>query len=188
MIRSSMAMLEDKLLIWRLKRGHEPALVRVYMKYRSLLLKLACGLVRDTGTAEDLVQDVFVSLAESVDRLHVNGSLKGYLIQSVINRARNLNRAQNVRRSGNHGADDIVAPDEARPERWVLHHDQLEHLHRALEQLPSEQREVVTLHLRAELTFREIARLQEVSINTVQSRYRYGIEKLRALMNSEFEP
>jgi RNA polymerase sigma factor (sigma-70 family) len=183
-----MAMLEDRLLIWRLRRGHEPALVRVYTKYRSLLLKLACGLVRDTAAAEDLVQDVFVSLAESADRLCVNGSLKGYLIQSVLNRARNLHRAESVRQSRAADARERAASEETPPERWVLHHDQLEHLHRALEQLPPEQREVVTLHLRAELTFREIARLQEASVNTMQSRYRYGIEKLRALMNSELEP
>jgi len=180
-------MLEDKLLLWKLKRGHEPAMVRVYLKYRRLLLKLACGLVRDTGTAEDLVQDAFVSLAESVSRLRVNGNLKGYLIRSVVNRARNLRRANSARR-GNPVTDDLPAPDEVRPDRWVLHNDQLQHLHRALEQLPPEQREVVTLHLRADLTFREIARLQDVSINTVQSRYRYGLEKLRALMNSELEP
>jgi RNA polymerase sigma factor (sigma-70 family) len=183
-----MAMLEDKLLIWRLKRGHEPALVRVYAKYKNLLLKLACGLVRDTGTAEDLVQDVFVGLAESVDRLRVNGSLKGYLIQSVLNRARNFHRAKNLRQSRDAGTPERIAPEEMGPERWVLHHDQLDRLHRALAQLPPEQREVVTMHLRAELTFREIARLQEASINTVQSRYRYGLEKLRALMNSELEP
>lgn len=183
-----MAMLEDKLLIWRLKRGHEPAMVRVYTKYKNLLLKLACGLVRDTATAEDLVQDVFVSLAESAYRLQVNGSLKGYLIQSVLNRARNLHRANAVRRGGNLAPQDMAAPDEVRPDRWVLHCDQLQRLHRALEQLPPEQREVVTLHLRADLTFREIARLQNASINTVQSRYRYGLDKLRALVNGELEP
>jgi len=183
-----MAMLEDKLLIWRLKRGHEPAMVRVYTKYKNLLLKLACGLVRDTGAAEDLVQDVFVSLAESVDRLRWNGSLKGYLIQSVINRTRNFHRAKSLRQSRDAGTLERAAPEEVGPDRWVLHHEQLQHLHQALEQLPLEQREVVTLHLRAELTFREIARLQDASINTVQSRYRYGIEKLRTLMNSELEP
>jgi RNA polymerase sigma-70 factor (ECF subfamily) len=183
-----MAILEDKLLIWRLKRGQEPAMARVYAKYRNLLLKLACGLVRDTTSAEDIVQDVFVSLAESVDRLRIDGSLKGYLIQSVVNRARNLHRAGSRRMCKNPGAEDVAAPEEVRSDRWVLLDDQLEHLHRALGQLPPEQREVVTLHLRAELTFREIARLQEASINTVQSRYRYGIEKLRALLNSEMEP
>ena len=182
-----MAMLEDRLLIWRLKRGHEPAMARVYAKYKNLLLKLACGLVRDTAAAEDVVQDVFVGLAESVDRLKVGGSLKGYLIQSVLNRARNLHRANAVRRNGNPVTEDVPATEEVRPDRWVLHHDQLQHLHEALRQLPPEQREVVTLHLRADLTFREIARLQNASINTVQSRYRYGLEKLRTLMNSEFE-
>ncbi len=183
-----MSMLEDKRLIWRLKRGQDSALVRVYAKYKNLLLKLACGLVRDTAAAEDLVQDVFVGLAESVDRLQVNGSLKGYLIQSLLNRTRNYHRAMEVRRDGNPGTESPVAPEETRPEQWVLHHERLQHLHRALDQLPLEQREVVTLHLRAELTFREIARLQNTSINTVQSRYRYGLEKLRALMSSEFEP
>jgi len=183
-----MSMLEDKLLIWRLKRGHEPAMVRVYAKYRKLLLKLACGLVRDPAAAEDVVQDVFVALAESVDRLRINGSLKGYLIQSVLNGARNLHRAKSLRGAANVGMADVVAPEESRPDRWVLHHDQLQRLHRALEQLPPEQREVVTLHLRADLTFREIARLQDASINTVQSRYRYGLERLRNLMNGESEP
>ncbi len=182
-----MAMLEDRLLIGRLRRGHEPALVRVYAKYRKLLLKVACGLVRDSAVAEDLVQDVFVRLAQSADRLQVSGSLKGYLIQSVVNGARNLNRAE--RRHGGEAAvpNDTAAPDENRPDRWVLQHDRLRLLHAALEQLPVEQREVVTLHLRAELTFRAIAKLQDVSINTVQSRYRYGLAKLRAEMNGEFE-
>lgn len=183
-----MAILEDKLLIWRLKRGQEPAMARVYAKYKNLLLKLACGLVRDTASAEDIVQDVFVSLAESVDRLRIDGSRKGYLIQSVVNRARNFHRAAGVRGRVNPGAEHIDASEEVRPDRWVLQSDQLECLHHALTQLPPEQREVVTLHLRAELTFREIARLQEVSINTVQSRYRYGLEKLKILMNGELEP
>ncbi len=182
-----MAMLEDRLLIWRLKRGHEPAMARVYAKYKNLLLKIACGLVRDTTAAEDVVQDVFVGLAESVDRLQVGGSLKGYLIQSVLNRARNLHRAKMVRGAGNAGMEDVAAPEEVRPDRWAVHHDQLRRLHEALGQLPPEQREVVTMHLRAGLTFREIARLQNASINTVQSRYRYGLEKLRALMNGELE-
>lgn len=162
-------------------------MVRVYVKYKNLLLKLACGLVRDTTAAEDIVQDVFVSLAESVDRLQIGGSLKGYLIQSVLNRARNLHRTNAVRRGGGGVTEEIPAPDEVRPDRWVLHHDQLRRLHEALEELPPEQREVVTMHLRADLTFREIARQQKTSINTVQSRYRYGLDKLRALMNSELE-
>ena len=52
----------------------------------------------------------------------------------------------------------------------------------ALARLPEEQREVVTLHLHGQMTFREIALHMGLSSNTVQSRYRYGIEKLRSLL------
>ena len=55
----------------------------------------------------------------------------------------------------------------------------------ALAELPYEQREVILLHLHSGLTFREIAASQKMSINTVQSRYRYGLQKLKSELNSE---
>jgi len=54
-------------------------------------------------------------------------------------------------------------------------------------QIPSEQREVVGLYTQGDLTFRQIAALQNVSINTVQGRYRYGMTKLRSTLNGELE-
>ena len=54
-------------------------------------------------------------------------------------------------------------------------------------QIPYEQREVVNLYTQGDLTFRQIARIQNASINTVQGRYRYGITKLRPLLNGELE-
>ena len=52
----------------------------------------------------------------------------------------------------------------------------------AMESLPSEQREVIVLYLQADMKFREIAETLHLSINTVQSRYRYGMEKMRQLL------
>ena len=69
----------------------------------------------------------------------------------------------------------------------AIHDEELRRLAEALATLPYEQREVVVLHLKGDLTFREIARIQDTSINTVQSRYRYGIDKLRSLLNGEVE-
>jgi RNA polymerase sigma-70 factor, ECF subfamily len=54
-------------------------------------------------------------------------------------------------------------------------------------EIPYEQREVVNLYMQGDLTFRQIARMQNASINTVQGRYRYGIAKLRSLLNGELE-
>ena len=63
--------------------------------------------------------------------------------------------------------------------------DKFECVTRALAQLPFEQHEVVTMHLYGQMPFREVAGWQKVSIKTVQSRYRYGLGKLRELLNSE---
>ena len=52
----------------------------------------------------------------------------------------------------------------------------------AMAKLPAEQREVVSLHIHGRMKFREIAEQLDLSINTVQSRYRYGIEKLRTFL------
>ena len=66
---------EDKLLIWKLRRGSREAFCRAYEKYRKDLLKLAASLLNDVSTAEDIVHDSFVALAQFPDRLKLNGNL-----------------------------------------------------------------------------------------------------------------
>ena len=61
-------MIEDKLLIWRFKCGSAGALCRIYKKYKNNLLKLATALLNETTVAEDVVQDVFVSFAQSAEK------------------------------------------------------------------------------------------------------------------------
>jgi RNA polymerase sigma-70 factor (ECF subfamily) len=60
-------------------------------------------------------------------------------------------------------------------------------IEQAMVQLPYEQREAIILHLQSGMRFRAIAAIQGVSINTIQSRYRYGLDKLRSLLNIEVE-
>ncbi len=57
----------------------------------------------------------------------------------------------------------------------------------ALGRLPGEQRQAVVLHVLGSLRFREIAQQTGESINTIQSRYRYGIRKLRSLLNGQVD-
>ena len=54
--------MEDKLLILKLNRGSKDALCRIYEKYRDDLVRIAAGLVNDVCTAEDIVQEVFLTL------------------------------------------------------------------------------------------------------------------------------
>ena len=178
-------MIEDKLLIWRFKRGSSDALCRIYKKYKDNLLRLAFALLNDTSAAEDIVHDCFVSFAQSTEKLKLNGSLKSYLATCVVNRVRNANIARQRQETAGLNEAESAVSNSKRPEQWIICSEQLRQLNNALAQLPHQQREVIILHLQGGMKFKAIAELQDVSINTVQSRYRYGLDKLRSILNSE---
>ena len=179
-------MLEDSLLIWRFKHGSDDALCRIYEKYKNDLLALAVSLSNDVSVGEDAVHDVFVSLAEMGARLELRGSLKSYLSTCVANRVRRLKR---VERRFMNGQDKtaIFRQDSHRPDEVTMSAETLQRVGDAVAQLPYEQREVILLRLHAGLTFGTIAKSQKISIHTVQSRYRYGLQKLQSMLNSEAE-
>jgi RNA polymerase sigma-70 factor (ECF subfamily) len=68
-----------------------------------------------------------------------------------------------------------------------MYSEELDRLNNAMAQVPYPQREAVVLHVQGGMKFRAIAKTQNVSVNTAQSRYRYGLDKLRSLLNSEVE-
>lgn len=180
-------MLEDKILIWKFKCGSRNALCHIYEKYKRDLLKLATVLLNDVSDAEDTVHDVFVSFVESIEKLKLNGSLKSYLSICVANRARNKNRAKRQRQTVGLSEAEPIISDLDTPDQWIICSEELKQWSNAMAQLPYEQREAVLLHLRAKMKFRQIAKLQDVSISTVQGRYRYGLDKLRSILNGEVE-
>jgi RNA polymerase sigma factor (sigma-70 family) len=178
-------MVEDRLLLWRLKNGNEDALCRIYEKYRTRLLKLANALSNDKDLAEDVVQDVFVSFAQSVTRLRVGGNLRAYLTTSVANRVRNRFRDDRSRQHVSLDATDAIASESRTPPQWATYSENMQKVNDALEQIPYEQREALLLHVHGGLTFKAISQLRTVSINTVQSRYRYAVEKLRVVLKEQ---
>lgn len=179
-------MMEDKLLILRFKCGSTEAMCRIYRKYEGIMLTVAAGLLGNVDAAQDAVHDVFVTFAQSPQRLRLTGSLRSYLTTCVANLARDRLRA--ARRRAPDASDVEPQADERMiPLSQAIHEEELRRLADALAVLPYEQREVIVLHLQGDQTFRAIAAMQGESINTVQSRYRYGIDKLRSILNGEVE-
>ncbi len=180
-------MFEDKLLIWKINRGNRNVLRGIYEKYKDDLVTLAAALLNDVSSAEDVVHDVFVSFIKSSPRFRLTGSLKGYLATCVANNARNKNKAGY--RRNNFALDDASSAAEGSnsPEFRAIFGEQLRQLTWALGQLPYEQREVLILHTYSGLKFKAIAVQQNVSINTVQGRYRYALDKLRSMLNGEMK-
>jgi RNA polymerase sigma-70 factor (ECF subfamily) len=178
-------MVEDRLLIWKFKLGNRDALRRIYEKYKNDLLKLAVALTNDVNAAEDVVQDVFVGFAQSAARIQTSGNLKKYLATCVANRIRNRKRDQIRHEISGIDDSDCVISNAKRPEQWAILSEEMALLSDAMAQIPYEQREVIGLYMQGGMTFRQIGKVQNVSINTIQGRYRYGLNKLRSVLNSE---
>jgi RNA polymerase sigma-70 factor (ECF subfamily) len=181
-------MIEDALLVWRFNRGEPAALCRIYEKYRDGLLKVAAALLNDRSGVEDVLHDVFVDFAQTTGRFRLQGSLRGYLSICVANRARDRNRTKRRHRTVSFDEGDALPAGGECPEPTVVRRELAAKLDAAMAELPEEQRQIIVLHLQGRLPCREIARLQEISINTAQSRYRYGLDKLRSTLDGELTP
>ncbi len=179
-------MIEDKILLWKMKHGSSDALCRIYEKYKSDLFSLANSLLHDLNAAEDVVHDVFVSFVKSADEFQLTGSLKGYLLTCVANLSRDRVRARKRKPVGMNKTD-MVIPDYKIPYQALISEEELHCLRNAIAEIPYEQREVVILHLQGRRTFKQIAESQGIPISTIQSRYRYGLEKLKSLLDGEVE-
>ena len=177
-------MIEDELLKFRFKCGSRDALRRIYEKYFNHLLTLAMALLNDVSMAEDVVHDVFVSFVKSAEEFKLRGNLKSYLVTCVMNRARDRIRS-NRRRAVRLDRSDLISSEADGPEQTIICSEESRRLNDAIAELGHEQREVIVLRLKCEMKFREIARLQGVSVNTIQGRYRYGLNKLRSILNGE---
>jgi len=179
------AMLEDRRLLWRLRHGDKDALRLIYERYEGDLLTLAANLLHDPAAAEDVVQDVFISLVRTVPVLHLRRTLRAYLATAVANRAKDHFRKRSRERLAPMEDADQVAADGDGPVQIVGDVELMNKLRAAVAELPYEQREVVILRVHAGLKFREIAAHQNISIKTALSRYQYGLDKLRSRLNGE---
>ncbi len=179
-------MLEDKLLIWKLKRGDRDALRVLYEKYKDNLRTIAGSMLHDTHVAEDVLHDVFVTFAENVRGLQIRTSLKNYLTACVVNRVRDEFRRRQPQTIELDKAGPISTNSNC-PESQVQACEKSRLLTEALAAIPYEQREVIVLHLKGGLKFKEVARVQQTSVSTVYGRYKYGLKKLRTLVDGELE-
>ncbi|MFC1760585.1 RNA polymerase sigma factor [Planctomycetota bacterium] len=175
-------MLEDRVLVWKSKRGDKAAFDALYEKYVDFLLTVAMSLLRDAHEAEEVVQDVFAGFITSLSDFRLKGNLKAFLATCVANRARDRLR----RRRRQERCDPPMPRDDIHsPLTLIIHDESVEKMQGALEQLPYEQREIVILKIQGDLSFRALARQQNLALGTVQTRYRSGIARLRCLLNGE---
>ena len=145
----------------------------MYRQHGAALLLFASAISGDRARAQDALHQVFLKLMVN-DKLNEAENKKAYLFACVRNAILNDVNMQN-----RNGTLDEQAILFSPPDRDYAGE---RNLRRALAALPADQREVLVLHVWGELTFSEVGKLLGVSSNTVASRYRYGLTKLRELL------
>lgn len=157
----------------RLSRGDMEVIAPLYDHYAASLYHVLTAILGTNADAEDALQEVFVGLAQGrAKRIH---NLRAYLFTAARNEARTLLRRRGRERAWE-AADDLVQPAEPGAAGEIQN---------LLLRLPVEQREVIAMKIYEEMTFAEIAKTVKASPNTVASRYRYGIERLRSWLQEE---
>ena len=159
---------------------------RLYDAHAQPLFAFLLNFTRDEADTCDLLQEIFVKLAREPELLAVVREERAFLIRLAHNAAIDLMRRRGTRdRTKENFAAEFISPfaPTRDPDEKLFR----EELAWALGELPEDQRAVVHLKLWAGLTFEEIAAALEIPPNTVASRYRYGLDKLRGRLRQLYD-
>jgi len=171
----------DQELIELANKGDPDAFERLYCRYRDWVYRLAWRFTGNGPDALDVLQETFTYLLGKFPGFELTSSMTTFLYPAVRHISITICSKKNRITSDEDMLNELAA---AKSEETKLFRSELVAV---LAILPDEQREVLLLRLYSGLRFKAIAETQGVSINTVQGRYRYGLDKLRSFLNSEAE-
>ena len=172
----------DEELMLAYAAGDVTAFQTLYSRHRGPLFRHLQRQLRDAGLAEEFFQDTWQRVITARDRYRPEARFATWLYQIAHNRVTDHWRARQHRPSAPEDAAELAerVPDPSTPERTLSAFEERRRLQRALEELPDDQREVVLLRLEQELSLEEIGEITGVGRETVKSRLRYAMDKLRA--------
>lgn len=180
--------LEDDALVERARAGERSALEVLYERHKAALYRTALAITRETGTAEELLQEGFLRAIRHLDRIDLapGASLRPWLHRIVINLAYDWS-ARRVRSASPLDAvvDRLAASSSLLPERVVERHEQEAVVAEAVAALPFRQRIVVILYYLHDMDLGEIAEVLSVPEGTVKSRLYYARAGLRARLTAD---
>jgi RNA polymerase sigma-70 factor (sigma-E family) len=157
------------------------AVTELYSLHYRALVRLATLLVRDTPTAEEVVQDSFVAMHSGWQRLRDAENALAYLRQAVVNRSRSVLRHRTVVDKNLQNAP----PDMPSAEHGALAQLERSAVVDALRKLPERQREAIVLRYYADFSEAEIAAAMKISRGAVKSHTARGMAALRAALEQE---
>ncbi|HKM67881.1 MAG TPA: sigma-70 family RNA polymerase sigma factor [Candidatus Acidoferrum sp.] len=179
----------DDVLLKRSAKGDEEAFTQVYRRNQAQIYRFALRMTGQTWAAEEIVQDVFMTLVREPKKYDPErGPLGAFLYGVARNRVmKHLERRPREfsleQRNGDGEANVVDVADERTPAHWAELRERRERVHAAVLSLPPEFRETVVLCELEELSYEQAARVLECPVGTVRSRLHRG----RALLLAKLE-
>lgn len=176
--------LSDKDLIRLYLKGDDKAFNVLFSRYSSRIYTAIYLFVNDTDEANDIFQETFIKIIDTIRKGKYNE--EGKFVQWALRIANNLcidhfrksKRSKIIKTNDDFDIfDNIPAPENH--ESAIIKEQTYKAVRRVIEELPVEQKEVLMLRMYAELSFKEIAQLTGVSINTALGRMRYALINLK---------
>jgi RNA polymerase sigma-70 factor, ECF subfamily len=178
----------DDVLLRRAAKGDEDAFARLYRRHQAAIYRFALRMTGHAWASEEIVQDVFMTLMRDPKKYDAGrGPIAAYLFGIARNRVmkhlERLPRELSLDERDDGRAQPVATVDSRTPMHWVERQERMEHLRRAVLELPAEFREVIVLCELEELRYEQAARLIGCPIGTIRSR----LHRARALLLAKLE-
>lgn len=181
----------DNQLVQAFETGNNLALEILVTRYKDKIFSSILYLVKDKYLAEDLFQDTFIKIIDTIrkSRYTEEGKFLPWAMRIAhnlcVDHFRKLKRAPAVKSSDERDIFDLMDQTDDAADVRIMQLQSHESVRQMLELLPDEQREVIVLRHYADLSFKEIAAMTNCSINTALGRMRYGLINMRKLITEK---
>ena len=172
-------------MIEAILKGDPKAFKLLVDTYQLMVVNTCYAFVHDRDEAEDIAQDVFVQVFESLGRFRFESKLSTWLYRIAVNRSINhckSPRGRAIKIDIDSWKQQEVAQSVEMPQQQILEEqEQIELLHKAIDKLPENQRTALILNKYEELSYKEIADVMGVSLSSVESlifRAKNNLEKI----------
>lgn len=181
----------DTQLIHAFHEGDKYAFEALITRYKDKLFSSILYLVKDKYLAEDLFQETFIRIIDTIRgrRYNEEGKFLPWAMRIAHNLCvdyfRKIRRLPTIVDSDNNDVFEWLLVSDDNQEQKMIKQQSHDRVHRMLQELPEEQREVIVLRHFGDMSFKEIAETTNCSINTALGRMRYGLINLRRLMTEK---
>jgi RNA polymerase sigma factor (sigma-70 family) len=187
----NMNLLSDQELISLYQNGDSEAISTLVTRHKDKIFTSIYLLVKDKYLAEDIFQDAFIKVIDTINggRYNEEGKFLPWVMRIAhnlcIDHFRKVKRSPSIKTSDDRDIFEVLNFSEAGVDEKIMQGQSNARVRRMLDMLPQDQKEVIIMRHFADLSFREIAKLTDCSINTALGRMRYGLINLRRMMTEK---